>query len=255
MPSLHDLQAGFANHVFGRNRPGFLETIAPGHFPAERQIQIYRNNVFISLTEALHAIYPVVARLVGEGFFHYAADAFIHAYPPHQGNLHDFGGDFAEFLAGFTPAASLVYLPDVARLEWSYHQVFHAAEAAPLAMDALQAVPEEDCGGLRFNLHPATRLLASEYPVLTIWEANQASYTGDDTVDLSAGGEKLMIVRRQMEMQFERLSEGDYSLLAAFAAGQPFSQACTAALSAEPEYDLTQTLPRHLLQGTLVRYY
>src|SRR6185436_9928463 len=78
--------------------------------------------------DALAAVYPVVQRLLGQGFFEYACDAFIRRHPPRSGNLHDFGAEFAEFLAGFEAASTLTYLPDTARLEWSWHVAFHAAD-------------------------------------------------------------------------------------------------------------------------------
>jgi hypothetical protein len=43
---LHDLQRNFTNAVFGLPDSGFGGEIADGRFPAERLLQIYRNNVF-----------------------------------------------------------------------------------------------------------------------------------------------------------------------------------------------------------------
>ena len=139
--------------------------------PAARHLQVYRNNVFESLVGALKAVYPVVERLVGTGFFAYAADGYIRHHPPASGNLHDFGDSFAGFLAGFEPARALAYLPDVARLEWAWHRAFHAADRAPLALERLAAVPPERYGQVRFRLHPSAQFIASDYPLLRIWRS------------------------------------------------------------------------------------
>jgi hypothetical protein len=251
-PSLRDLQVGFVDSVFAQDKTDYPPYIAPGIFPPERHIQIYRNNIFASLTEALQDVYPVVTRLVGEGFIKYAADAFIRAHAPLSGNLHDFGEDFATFLTGFPPSAQLEYLPDVARLEWAYHRVFHAAEAEPITPTALVKVPPERYGELRFDLHPAIRLLASDYPILTIWRVNQADHEGDNTVDLAEGGVKLMIVRRRLEIEFQPLSDGEFHLLSMLAQDQRFAAACETALSIDPEFDLARCLEEHVIQGTFV---
>ncbi|MEK7711434.1 MAG: DNA-binding domain-containing protein, partial [Pseudomonadota bacterium] len=125
---LRDLQTDFAAAVFDE-RPEMSARVRAGRFPAAQHLQVYRNNVVESLTGALCAVYPVVEKLVGDGFFRYAVHEYLRAHRPRSGNLHDFGDAFASFLSGFAPAAELPYLPDVARLEWAWHQAFHAADA------------------------------------------------------------------------------------------------------------------------------
>lgn len=112
------LQTELAQSVLAQAQTGFIERIVTTGLSRGRHLAIYRNNVFSNFREVLRAVYPVVERLVGESFFNYAADRFIRLYPSTSGGLHRFGGDFAEFLASFPPAADLVYLPDTARLEW-----------------------------------------------------------------------------------------------------------------------------------------
>ena len=69
----------------------------------------------------------MVEKLVGEGFFRYAASQFIRQYPSKSGDLNEFGYEFPEFLETFEPAAKLNYLPDVARLELAYHEAYYAS--------------------------------------------------------------------------------------------------------------------------------
>src|SRR4030067_705372 len=123
MPTLGDLQRAFAWGVCDAAGERFPGEARHGRFGGARLFQVYRNNVFLSLTGALAAVYPVVRRLVGEGFFDYLADSFIRAHRPGSGNLHDFGVELAEFLAGFPACAPHPYLADVARPEWAYHRV------------------------------------------------------------------------------------------------------------------------------------
>ncbi len=253
MPSLRELQRGFAEGVFNPSASDFAQHIHPGRFPAERHFQVYRNNVFESLTGALRAIYPVVERLVGEGFFRYAADTYVRGHPPASGNLHDFGASFAEFLAGFPPARELVYLTDVARLEWAWHQSFHAADCASLSLTELAAIAPDRYDTIRFKLHPAARLLASPYPLLRIWEVNQPAFRDDMTVNLDQGGDKLLVMRRK-QVEIELLGDGDYVLLSAIAAGDVLVCAAERAIRAQPNYDLTAALGRHIAAGTLTGF-
>lgn len=253
MPSLPELQRAFAAGVFAEDT-AIARHIRDGRFPAARHLQVYRNNVFENLTGALKAVYPVVERLVGTGFFAYAADGYIRRHPPASGNLHDFGDSFAEFLSSFEPACELVYLPDVARLDWARHRTFHAAEHAPLAIERLAAVPPEQYQQLQFRLHPSAQLIASDYPILRIWQVNQPEYTGDIAVNLADGGVHLLVVRRELEVVIEPLSAGDDALLRAFAAGQRFEDASAAALSAQPDYDLAAALRRHVASAVIIDF-
>lgn len=246
MPTLHDLQQDFVAAVFEERCPGEVRS---GRFDAARLFQVYRHNVFISLTAALAAVYPVVQRLVGEGFFKYAADAFIRAHPPASGNLHDFGADLAEFLAAFPACAGHAYLPDVARLEWAYHAVFHAA-APRFDVAALAGVSPERYPELRFGLSPAARLIASEYPLLALWRAHQ-SEAADTPIDLDAGGDRLLVFRRELEVEFKRLSVGEYALLSAWQHGATLQAASDAAHQAEDDFDLTRCLQQHVALGTI----
>ncbi|MBI3570701.1 MAG: putative DNA-binding domain-containing protein [Gammaproteobacteria bacterium] len=253
MPSLPELQRAFAAGVFAEDA-AIAQHIHDGRFPAARHLQVYRNNVFESLVGALKAVYPVVERLVGTGFFAYAADSYIRRHPPTSGNLHDFGDSFAGFLAGFEPARELAYLPDVARLEWARHRAFHAADHASLTIERLAAVPPGQYGKLCFKLHPSAQLVASDYPILRIWQVNQPEYTGDTTVNLADGGVRLLVARRELEVIVESLSAGDDALLRAFTTGQRFEDASATALSAQPDYDLAAALRRYVASAVIIDF-
>lgn len=252
--TLRDLQLGLARALIDAEN-GFDRHIRSNHLSGKRRLQVYRNNMRIGLTEALRAVYPVISRLVGDGFFRYAAVQYIRCHPSTSGNLHEFGGRFADFLRSFEPASSLVYLPDVASLEWTYHQVFHAAGHPPLDRLALSYIPEDRYGELAFRLHPASRLLSSDYPILSIWQVNQGDYIGEQTVDLAQGRVRLLVIRREnLDIEIHVLEEGEFTLLQALAEGCSLATACAHALNAQADIDLTAQLGKHLSQGTLVSF-
>jgi hypothetical protein len=251
---LRDRQRQFAAAVL-HGQPGVEPHIRPGRFAPAQLLQVYRNNLVENLTGALRAIYPVIEKLVGAGFFRYAAHEYLRQHPPRAGNLHVFGDRFADFLATFPPAATLPYLPDVARLEWAWHEAFHAADAAPLDTSRLASVPPDRQPQLRFILHPSARVVTSRYPIVRIFEANQDGYAGDPAVDLDAGGETTLVIRRGLDVGVEPLAAGEAEFLAALAAGQSLIQAVDAALAANERFDLDAVLGRHVRRGTLVDYF
>jgi hypothetical protein len=232
MSSLRETQFAFADRVFG-----------PGRAVSPRE-QIYRNNVFISLAGALADVYPVVQRLVGEKYFDQLARRYSRAHPSRSGNLHDFGRDLGRFILRIGDLKALSYLADVAALEWACHEAFHAGDAAPLDFSSLT-----DPANLKAPLHPAARLVASRYPILAIWEANQAE--DPELVDLDAGADWLVVFRRDLEVEILRSGPGEFALLAALRDGMTLGDACGAALAAEPGLDLAAAMGRFVTNGLL----
>lgn len=259
MSPLRELQADVMDALFERPDRA-LQHIAGNGLAARERLDIYRHNLFESLTAALAAVYPTVEQLVGRGFFRYAAHDYILAHPSRSGNLHDFGDALPEFLAQFEPARSLPYLPDSARLDWAWHQVFHS-EAAPAANPAevlarIAALPDEARARLRLRWQPAARLVASRFPVLRIWQVHQQPIAeggdGGPLVDIDAGGECVLIVVRHGDVMLERLSRAEHGLLAAFADGATLGEAVAEVLAIDGGFDVAASIAHHLAVGTLL---
>lgn len=246
MHGLRDLQTEFASALLGNPSDIGLRTRGSGLAP-ERRIAIYRNNTRLSLTEALRDIFPVVERLVGRLFFDELAQACIRHDPPRVVCLHEYGGGLADLLTTYPPVARLPYLPDVARLEWSCHEAYFAADAQGLDPAELVRVPLACHECLRFVLHPTARLMASSYPIQHIWEVNQPYFAGEDRVDLREGGCHLLILRSRLHVEIHALDSADHALLAALAAGWTIGRALERALHEDQGFDLLTRL-HHWLQ-------
>jgi hypothetical protein len=79
----------------------------PAHpLPAQMQhrFAVYRNNVVVSLTEALRAGFPVVETLVGPRFFAAMAVAFLRQHPPKGRLVMLYGDALPQFIADFPPS-------------------------------------------------------------------------------------------------------------------------------------------------------
>lgn len=140
-----------------------------------RRFAVYRNNVTVSLVDALGETFPVVRQLVGEDFFRAMARTYVRTHPPASPVLALYGEGFGTWLAGFEPVQALPYLPDMARLEYARVAAYHAADAAPLSAEAL-ATRWADAAALpasRLVLHPSCQLLGSVFAVRELWAAHQ----------------------------------------------------------------------------------
>ena len=254
MPTLRELELAFVRRMFDATDVAAENFVcANGMTPAAR-LAIYRNNIVHNYREALRDVYPVVERLVGEDFFRFAADHYIPCHPSCQGNLHGFGGEFAAFLEQFPPAAGLPYLGDVARLEWNWHESFHAANGSAMAIDQLMSVAEAMLPSLHFKLHPSCRLLASPFPVDRIWAANQPDAADSVTVDLAAGPVRLLIRRRGDAMAIEPVGDSEFALLTALVQNMPLQAALDAAQVVDANFDLAAFLVQRVSDSTLAGF-
>lgn len=255
MLSLRDAQENFARGLLDGSDTAVLAHLAGARgMDAAAGLAVYRNNTFSNYRAALREAYPVVLRLVGADFFDHVADACVRATPSASGDVNAYGSTFGEFLAGFPGARELAYLPDTARLEWAVHRAFQAVDCPALDIARLAGVPAGHLPALRFALHPSATLLDSPWPVLAIWRANQADRTAQDRIDLGAGGDRLLIVRRGHDVDLEPLGPGEYAALAAFGEQAPLGAALDAALARDPVFDFAAFLQRHAAIGTLADF-
>lgn len=250
MPPLSELQAGLRHAIrTGDERPA--RAAADGRvLPAAARLRIHRNHHYVSLTAALAATFPVVARLVGERCFGALAREFILLAPPASPCLFEYGAGLSRYLAAVPTLMGLPYLPDVARLEWAINKARHAVDAPRLPVEALAQLQDCCFSEALFTLQPSCRLLASPYPVDRIWRANQPEADADAVVTLDLAGTRLLIHRDEADdAVWCRLSIGEHAFLAALVEGLPLGRAWDRATAAEPAFDGSRTLSGLLQAG------
>jgi hypothetical protein len=239
MQTLLDLQDEFADALLSAATPVPSSLKGASLRRADRRFAVYRNNVAVSLIEALGARFPVVKRLVGDEFFSAMAHAFVLREPPVSPLIIHYGETFAAFIEEFDAAAPLPYLSDVARLEYARGRAYHAADAEPLPRAAFAALPSGRIGSARVMLHPSVGIVASRFPVLSIWEANQ-----DRAVRAVPhwGAEAAVVARPFLEVETRRLLPGSDVFLLALHAGSTIAEAVERAATATSEFNASDGL-------------
>lgn len=198
-----------------RSRPGL---------DASQQIAIYRNSMRGAMTTALSDIYPVCKKLVGTRFFHAMAQKYIGSHPSRSPDLADYGISFPAFVRSFKPAGALVYLADIARLEWAWHRAFHAADSHALDPERLSRIPQEPYPSVIFQPAPGSALLKSPFPIRKIWLSNQTDE--DSQIELCDGCNRLLVVRVDYDIQILELDPAQWRFMRAIGKRQPFHQLC-----------------------------
>ncbi len=200
----------------------FLEALRRPEQPGEARMNVYRRTREALHGDALAAAYPVVRRLVGATFFDALVQRYARSHPSRSGDLHRFGDALPEFLAADSYAASLAYLPDVARLEWAVHEAEVAPDPVPFDFHALARVPASRHGELRFTLQEGARVVRSAHPIVLLWEANQE---GCDGTPRGFPGAQSALVLRDAAAVACRLLGAEAELLERLAAGALLAEA------------------------------
>jgi hypothetical protein len=244
-PSLGEFQQAFAAALFD---DGGQDASPIAFLLRQPAFAIYRNTVRKACIDALEANYPAVARLVGSEWFRAAAAVHVAVTPPHDARLMHYGAAFADFLADFEPAASLTYLPDVARLDRFWTEAHIAADAEAIDGSVLASLPPEQLGARVLTPHPAARWAwFDDAPIHTIWRINREA--SGDAADIAWHGEGSLLTRPQDSVFWCEPQRADVAFLDACAAGQTLGDAAAAALSVQADVDLSHMLAKLLRAG------
>lgn len=252
MLELSELQARFSAALLDPVAEALAEWICSNDIAASRRLAIYRNNCRISHAEALAGIYPAINQLVGERFFERLAEEYDRRHPSTSGDLRQYGSELAQFLSVFEPAAQLPYLPDVARLEWAWHECFHAAAGQSVEPADLADLAARLDGDTGLSLIPAARLLASPYPAADIWAFALDPDRQEDGLDLGLLKEaRLLIARREERVEVMELTPPQFFWLDKISRHDSLAVVFQQTLTRYPEFDLRTELATFVRLGVL----
>jgi hypothetical protein len=207
---------------------------------ALKRYNVYRNNVTVSLIDALVAIYPAVQRITGTEFFRAMARFHVRATPPTSPLLFEYGRDFPAFIESYEYAQDMPWLADVARIERVWLDAYHAADAPALPAAALAQVSADRLGDIIFRVHPATRIVRSAYPAVAIFAMNRAD--GPVTSLKSSAAEDALVTRPDMEVDVRLLPPGNATFLASLIDGATLTDATSRALDETSSFDLSASI-------------
>lgn len=225
------------------------------------RLEIYNRQYWFRLLDCLYEDYPGLCALLGQPRFHRLLIAYLTRYPSVSPDLRHLGQRLPAFIAE-SPAHTAPYQAvalDMARLEQAQSLAFDAAERRPITTRQLAAATPET---LRLDLQPHATLLALRHPVDDIVirlmrdhlradtsaarsdpsaRANQNNQPGQnnqpDQSDEPPRPHRpamahrvrpeaihLLVYRADHSVYFKRLSNSQYTILTALAAGRPLAE-------------------------------
>lgn len=246
MPGHPDFITAFAAGLKGAPLPPGVTALAPDE--AAQRFAVYRNNVAVSLTEALASRFPVIRRLVGEAFFAAMARVYAETHRPKSPVLLEWGDSFPAFLAGFPPLSDYPYMADVARIEYARGLAFHAADARSASADSFVGA---DPSQLKLRLHPSVQVLRLDHPAVSIWARNQP---GASLERMALAGPEIALVLRDpgFNVPVHVITEGDAVMIDLIRRGATLTTAAELAQWAEPGHDPQPLILRLMQSGAIL---
>ncbi len=241
---LRDLQKEFKSELLRGQTAHIHSLIESRGFQAAQRLNIYRNNIEATLSEALASIFPISCVMVGDEFFNHMARTYIHSQTPVSGDLRDYGAQLPAFMQSIPELKELGYLPDIAKIDWACHTAFHAASVPAVEIDSLRQYSAQDYESLQFTLHPAVSAIQSSFPIFDIWDF--ATNTVPDTTvpTITANGQQVLVYRRDHTVKVAQIGPEFFALFDCIAQQQTLGCAFPSLLATNPEYNLQEELNR-----------
>lgn len=239
MTALADFQQSFAAAALDVAEPP-PQSIRGGRWGTlARRFDLHRAKIAASLIDALAKRYPVTRRLVGSKSFAGMARLYAIHNPPCSPVLLGYGNTFPHFIRSLGRIPSVEYLADIAELEAALSRAYHAADVVTLSVDAFSRLGPDLLEDLVVAFHPSASLVASRFPVVSIWEANR--YDDEERLVTRWRAESALVARPSDAVQICLLPAGGLAFMSALMKGATLAEATRTAAEAA-DFDLTENL-------------
>ena len=216
----------------------------------QNRLEIYRNNAFQAILNALQSVFPVCQAVVGETCFTQLVKGYCQQYPLNDSNLNRYGQKFAHWLAvevsQYQAFKDLQYLPELAQLEWLLNQSYYAMDLGGMmqppncSLEQLAELNEQEQQQAVLLLRPDLVLFTCHYPVQQVWHRHQQSSTNNIPEHTDNIAYYLVIHRNGFKAQFSLVMQPMMQLLQAISAGQTLTQITVEALDLSLLSDLIE---------------
>jgi hypothetical protein len=212
---LRDLQCKFKSSILNQEENAIQSFIQGSDMQnVIDRVNVYRNNTFVSLKQALLSFYPVTAQVMSIEFFRFITDEFIRNFPPQNGSLLFYGDKFPCFLSTHESCKGYPFLRDLARLEWCLHECENTEDevlltAADFDVDDLEGI---DVGLMSFVRAKHAHILDFEYMVGTL-SLEVQNNNGVDNLNIEHQQFVLVCRDESFNAQIHLLSADDFMIL------------------------------------------
>jgi len=197
---------------------------------AGQRLEIYANAYFYRILECLKEDFPATLTTLGDDNFHNLITGYLIEYPPTEPSISYAGRYLGEFLRDHPFIEQWPFLADLARLERTLIEVFHAADAKPLDAATMRSVAPEDWPGFGMRTHPALAIVDCCWRVDEFLRAMETAEAGADGSPQAPARSPVSVLvwRKSSQVHYRALEHPERAALDVARAGTKFSAICEA---------------------------
>jgi hypothetical protein len=236
--------------------PRGLDAIVRGdeRLSAAERVDIYANMYFYRLLDVMREDFAATAAVLGADGFHNLVTGYLLEYPPTEPSIAYAGRYLADFLRDHPVRERWPFIAELAELERTLVEVFHAADAPALEPAAMRAIAPAEWTALRLRLHPAHRILDCEWKIAGVLEAVE---DGREWCAPEHTAARVLVWRRDARVFYREVGGAEASALARLARGATFGRICdliaAETAAADVVGEINRLLERWLGDGILAR--
>ena len=237
--------------------PGGLDGLLAGEglLPARERLEIYANAYFYRLLDVFKEEFPATLAILGEVNFHNLVTGYLVDYPPKEPSIIHAGSHLPDFIRAHPLGERWRYLGDLARLERTTLEIFHAPDATALDAATMRHLAPHEWPGMIMRAHPASRILDTNWRVDEILHAIE---TGETWSEPEGAPASIIVWRQNSRVNYRVVERAERAGLEMARDGAAFASICEA-ISAEADGDedpatlINRLLTRWFGEGLIVR--
>jgi hypothetical protein len=214
--------------------PGTLEALVYGdeRLSTFERVDIYANAYFYRLLECLGEDFPATLAVLGADNFAALVRGYLLEHRPTEPSIVYAGLYLADFLNGHPFAERWPFVAELARLERAVLDVFHAADAPALGVEALRAIPSEEWPAVKLRAHPAVEIVRSEWRVADLLDTVEH---GREWTDPEHEEASVLVWRENALIHYRSLEPVERDALVLLSKGASFAAVCEAVAAGAEE--------------------
>lgn len=153
-------------------------------------LKIYRNNLRVTLLEALQGNFPLTQKWIGKDAFSKLAYHYIYAHPSGSFNLDRYGEELAEFVENDPIAKEYPALSDFVRLERLWNEALDWQEDSVLTADQLNRLIQNGAIDTKVRMRKSVVLLRCKFSVFEVFQGLRREEKGAEMDEISSPPEE-----------------------------------------------------------------
>ncbi len=236
--------------------PGGLEVLVRGdqRLSAIERVNIYANAYFYRLLDCLYEEFPATFAVLGSDNFEVVVRDYLLACPPTEPSIFYAGRYLYGFLRNHPLAKRWPFISELARLERTILDVFHAADTSTLSDEAMRAIPSQQWPAIKLETHPAVAILRNEWRVTDVLCAVES---GREWSQPAHQKTTVLVWRQDTQVNYRDLEGAETGAIALLSEGASFAAICETIAAVATGSDqvplIGRLLARWLGDGIIVR--